>query len=58
VRNIRRDANTHFKDLLKDKKISEDEARRAEQSIQKMTDNYVAVIDRKFSEKEADLLAI
>ena len=58
VRNIRRDANTHFKDMLKDKKISEDEGRRAEQSIQKMTDNYVAVIDRKFSEKEADLLAI
>ena len=58
VRNIRRDANTHFKDMLKDKKISEDEARRAEQSIQKMTDNYVAIIDRKFSEKEADLLAI
>ena len=58
VRNIRRDANTHFKDMLKDKKISEDEGRRAEQSIQKMTDNYVAIIDRKFSEKEADLLAI
>ena len=58
VRNIRRDANTHFKDMLKDKKISEDEGRRAEQSIQKMTDNYVAVIDKKFSEKEADLLAI
>ena len=58
VRNIRRDANTHFKDLLKDKNISEDEARRAEQNIQKMTDNYVAVIDRKYSEKEADLLAI
>ncbi len=58
VRNIRRDANTHCKDLLKDKKISEDEARRAEQTIQKMTDNYVGVIDKKFSEKEADLLAI
>jgi len=58
VRNIRRDGNTHFKDLLKDKKISEDEARRAEQSIQKLTDNYVGVIDKKFSEKETDLLAI
>ena len=58
VRNIRRDANTHCKDLLKEKSISEDEARRAELNIQKMTDTYVAVIDKKFSEKEAELLAI
>jgi ribosome recycling factor len=58
VRSIRRDANTHCKELLKDKAISEDEARRAEQTIQKMTDNYVAIIDKKFSEKEADLLSI
>ncbi len=58
VRSIRRDANTHCKELLKDKSISEDEARRAEQTIQKMTDNYVAIIDKKFSEKEADLLSI
>jgi ribosome recycling factor len=58
VRNIRRDANTHIKDLLKDKKISEDEERRAEQSIQKMTDSYIAQIDKKYAEKEADLLSI
>lgn len=58
VRNIRRDANTNCKDLLKDKKISEDDARRAEQNIQKMTDNYVAIIDKKFTEKEADLMAV
>ncbi|MEY3660126.1 MAG: hypothetical protein RLZZ169_951 [Pseudomonadota bacterium] len=58
VRSIRRDANTHCKELLKDKAISEDEARRAEQTIQKMTDSYVAIIDKKFSEKEADLLSI
>ncbi len=58
VRNIRRDANTQFKDLLKDKAVSEDEARRAEQDIQKMTDKYVAIIDKKFSEKETELLAI
>jgi ribosome recycling factor len=58
VRNIRRDANNHFKELLKDKKVSEDEERRAEQNIQKMTDNYVAIIDKKYAEKEADLLAI
>ena len=58
VRNIRRDANTHFKDLLKDKKVSEDEARRAEQNIQKLTDNYIAIIDKKFAEKETDLMAV
>lgn len=58
VRNIRRDANTHFKDLLKDKKISEDDSRRAEQSIQKMTDSYVAIIDKKYSDKETDLMAV
>jgi len=58
VRNIRRDANTHIKDLLKDKKISEDEERRAEQNIQKMTDNYIGQIDKKYTEKETDLLSI
>lgn len=58
VRNIRRDANTHCKDLLKDKAISEDEAHRAEQNIQKMTDTYIGVIDKKYAEKETDLLAI
>lgn len=58
VRNIRRDANTHIKDLLKDKKISEDDSRRAEQNTQKMTDNYVAIIDKKYSEKETDLMAV
>jgi ribosome recycling factor len=58
VRSIRRDANTHVKDLLKDKAISEDDSRRAEQSIQKMTDNYVATIDKKYSEKETDLLTV
>jgi ribosome recycling factor len=58
VRNIRRDANTHYKDELKAKKISEDEERRAEQSIQKLTDSYIAQIDKKFAEKEADLLSM
>lgn len=58
VRNIRRDANTHCKDLLKDKAISEDEEHRAEQNIQKLTDNYIALIEKKFTEKEADLLSI
>lgn len=58
VRNIRRDANTHLKDLLKDKAISEDEERRAEQNIQKLTDTWIGVIDKKFADKETDLMAI
>ena len=58
IRNIRRDANTHTKELLKEKEISEDEERRAEQTIQKLTDSYIAKIDAKYSEKEADLLKI
>jgi ribosome recycling factor len=58
VRNIRRDANTMVKDLLKDKAISEDDERRAEQNIQKMTDNYVATVDKKYAEKETDLLSV
>lgn len=58
VRNIRRDANTHTKDLLKEKEISEDEERKAEQTIQKLTDTYIEQIDGKYDEKEADLLTI
>jgi ribosome recycling factor len=58
VRNIRRDANSSIKELLKEKSISEDEERRAEQNIQKLTDTWIAVIDKKFSEKEVDLMAI
>lgn len=58
VRNIRRDANNDVKELLKDKAIGEDDERRAEQSIQKMTDNYISIIDKKYTEKEADLLAV
>ena len=58
IRNIRRDANTHIKELEKDKAISEDEERRAEQNIQKMTDNYIAQVDKMFAEKETDLLSV
>jgi ribosome recycling factor len=58
VRNIRRDANTAVKDLLKDKAISEDDERRAEQNVQKMTDSYVGIIDKKYAEKETDLLSV
>jgi ribosome recycling factor len=58
VRNIRRDANSDFKSLLKEKQISEDEARGAEDAIQKLTDKYVAAIDVVLQEKEQDLLSI
>jgi len=58
IRNIRRDANSGTKDLLKEKAISEDEERRAEQDIQKLTDSYIGKIEAKYEEKEADLLTI
>ncbi len=58
IRNIRRDANSHTKDLLKEKEISEDEERRAEQSIQKLTDSFIEKVDAKYAEKESDLLTI
>jgi ribosome recycling factor len=58
VRNIRRDANSDFKSLLKDKQISEDEERGAEDAIQKLTDKYVAEIDAVLHDKERDLLSI
>lgn len=58
VRNIRRDANTHLKDLLKEKEISEDDERRAQDEIQKLTDKYIAEVDKVLQAKEADLMAI
>ncbi len=58
VRNIRRDANTQLKDLLKEKTISEDDDRRAQDEVQKTTDKFVAEIDKAFSVKEKDLMEI
>lgn len=58
VRNIRRDANGEFKTLLKDKQISEDEVKRGEDQIQKLTDQFVKEIDTLLGEKEKDLLAL
>jgi len=58
IRNIRRDANSDFKDLLKEKEISEDECRQAEDSIQKITDKYVASVDEVISVKEKELMEI
>jgi ribosome recycling factor len=58
VRNVRRDANAHLKELLKEKKISEDDERRAQDDIQKLTDKHVAEVDRLLHAKEADLMAV
>jgi ribosome recycling factor len=58
VRNLRRDANEQFKKLLKDKELSEDEERRAQDDIQKLTDRNVAEIDRILAEKEKELLTV
>ncbi|UTH73464.1 ribosome recycling factor [Chromobacterium sp. IIBBL 290-4] len=58
VRNIRRDSNTDFKNLLKDKAITEDDERRGQDEIQKLTDKYIAEIDKMLAAKEADLLAV
>ena len=58
IRNIRRDANGDFKDLLKEKEISEDEARKAEENVQKITDASVKEVESKLTEKENSLLEI
>lgn len=58
VRNIRRDANATFKDLLKEKEISEDDERRAEDEVQKLTDSHVQKIDEILQVKEKDLMEI
>jgi ribosome recycling factor len=56
VRNVRRDANDKVKALLKDKEISEDEDRRSQDDIQKMTDAYIKLLDAALAEKEKELL--
>ncbi len=58
VRNIRRDANNQLKALLKDKEISEDDERRAQDEIQKLTDLHTADIDKQLASKEEDLMQI
>ncbi|MGR2663960.1 MULTISPECIES: ribosome recycling factor [Chromobacterium] len=58
VRNIRRDANNEFKNLLKDKAITEDDERRGQDDIQKLTDKYTVEIDKVLAAKEADLMAV
>jgi len=58
IRNIRRDAIAHVKELLKEKEISEDDERKAHDDVQKITDNYIAKVDKALSVKEADLMEI
>ncbi|WP_137938338.1 ribosome recycling factor [Chitinivorax sp. B] len=58
VRNVRRDANDQLKRALKDKAISEDDERRAQDDVQKLTDKYVAEVDKLLAAKEADLMAV
>ncbi|WP_045860637.1 ribosome recycling factor [Teredinibacter purpureus] len=58
IRNIRRDAISHVKDLLKDKEIGEDDDRRAQDEIQKITDKYIAEADKALVVKEKDLMEI
>jgi ribosome recycling factor len=58
VRNIRRDAISHLKDLLKQKKVAEDEEHRAQDDVQKLTDRFIGEVDKALQAKEADLLAI
>jgi ribosome recycling factor len=58
VRNARRDANAQLKDLLKDKDISEDEERKAQDDVQKITDKFIAEIEKMLQAKETDLMEI
>ena len=58
VRNVRRDANDHLKKLLKEHKVAEDDERHAQTDVQKLTDKFVAEIDKVLHQKEADLMAV
>ncbi|HEX4916519.1 MAG TPA: ribosome recycling factor [Limnobacter sp.] len=58
IRNLRRDANEAFKKLVKDKEISEDDERRAQDDIQKLTDKYVSEVDQVLQVKEAEIMTV
>jgi ribosome recycling factor len=58
VRNLRREANDALKKLVKDKEISEDDERRAQDDVQKLTDRYVADIDKLVAQKEAEIMTV
>jgi ribosome recycling factor len=58
VRNLRRDANHHLKEALKKKEVSENDERRTQEEVQKLTDRSIAEIDKLLQQKEAELLAV
>ncbi len=58
IRGIRREANSDFKELAKEKEVSQDEARRAEERMQKLTDKYIDIVEAAYKAKEADLLSM
>ena len=58
IRNLRRDANTHLKDALKKGEVPEDDERKAQDDIQKLTDRYIAEVDKMLAQKEAELLQV
>jgi len=58
VRNIRRDANNHLKDMLKKKEIPEDQERKGQDEVQKLTDRFIGEIEKILQQKETDLMAI
>ncbi len=58
VRNLRRDANNKIAALVKEKEISEDEQRRAETEIQKLTDKYITEVDKLVAEKEKEIMTV
>jgi ribosome recycling factor len=58
IRNVRREANEHLKKLLKDHKVAEDDERHAQTDVQKLTDRFIAEVDKQLATKEADLMAV
>ena len=58
IRNLRRDANNHLKEALKKKEVAEDDERRAQDDVQKLTDRFVAEVDKLLVDKEKDLMVI
>lgn len=58
IRNARRDANSMIKELLKDKEITEDDERKGEDEVQKLTDRYIAEVEKALKAKEEDLMAV
>jgi ribosome recycling factor len=58
IRNVRRDANEGLKKLLKDKAISEDDERRAQEDVQKLTDRFIAEVDKHVTDKEKEIMTV